>query len=95
MKDNKQRFSKVLMILILVMYTNESAQVAVNWYMGWLACVKYSSSADQAVAIYSPSEETPLTVVYMQAGTTLLGTLRLGIADSIMVLHLTFCLFSN
>jgi hypothetical protein len=95
MKDNKQRSSKVLMILIFVMYISESALVAVNWYLGWLAYVKYSSSENQAAAIVWESENTPLTVLYIGAVTYLLLTLRLGIADSIMVLHLTFCLFSN
>jgi hypothetical protein len=95
MKDNKQRSSKVLMILILVMYINESALAALNWYLGWLAYVKSSSSEDQAAAIFFQSEETPLTVLYMAGVTYLLATLRLGIADSIMVFHLIFCLFSN
>jgi hypothetical protein len=95
MKDNKQRSSKVLMILIFVMYTIESALVAVNWYLGWLAYVKHSSSEDQAAAIFWASQETPLTVLNMFAVTFLLGILRLGIADSIMVHCLRGCLFSN
>jgi hypothetical protein len=95
MKDNKQRSSKVLMILILVMYINQSALVAVIWYLGWLAYVKHSGSEDQATAIFLPSEETPLTVLNITAVTTLLVTLKLGIADSIMVVQLIFCLFSN
>ena len=83
------------MILILVMYINESALVALNWYMGWLGYVKYSSSHDQAVAVVIETEETPLTVLNMIAVTNLLATLRLGIADSIMVIHFRFCVFSN
>jgi hypothetical protein len=95
MKDNKQKSSKVLMILILVMYINESALVALNWYMGWLGYVKYSGSEDQAAAIFFDSEETPLTVLYIEGVTYLLVTLRLGIADSIMVIHFRFCLLVN
>jgi hypothetical protein len=95
MKDNKQRSSKVLMALILVMYINESALTALNWYLGWLAYVKYSGSEDQAAAIFLLSEETPLTVLYIGGVTYLLTTLRLGIADSIMVIHFRFCLFYN
>jgi hypothetical protein len=95
MKDNKRRSSKVLMVLILVMFINESALAALDWYCGWLAYVEYSGSEDQAAAIFMPSEETPLTVLDMVAITSLLTTLRLGIADSIMVLPLRFCLLSN
>ena len=83
------------MTLILVMYIIESAMVSVNWYMGWLGYVKYSSSNDQALAVFVPSEETPLTVLYMIAVVSLLGTLRLGIADSIMVIHFILYTFSN
>jgi hypothetical protein len=91
MKDDKQRSSQVLMILILIMYIIESAVVAVVWYFGWLAYVKYSGSEDQAAAIFWSSEETPLIVLYMDAATSLLATLKLGIADSIMVIQFQFC----
>jgi hypothetical protein len=93
MKDNKRTSSKVLMVLILVMYINESALAALNWYWGWLGYVKYSGSEDQAEAIFLPSEETPLTVLHMYAVAKLSVTLKLGIADSIMVIHFRFCLF--
>ena len=83
------------MILIFVMYINETALVAFNWYFGWLAYVKYSGSNDQALAVFSASDETPLTVLHIFGVTFLLATLRLGIADSIMVIHIRFCVFSN
>jgi hypothetical protein len=97
MKDNKQRSSKVLMVLIFIMYINESALAALNWYLGWLAYVKYSGSDDQAAAIsiYWTSTETPSTVLNIDGVTYLLATLRLGIADSVMVIHYRFRLFSN
>jgi hypothetical protein len=91
MRDNKQRSSKVLMVLILVMYINESALAVLDWYCGWLAYVKYSGSEDQAAAILVLSEETPLTMLNINSVTYLLATLRLGIADSIMVIHFRFC----
>ena len=96
MKDNKQRSStgKVL-ILILVMYINQTILVAFTWYTGWLAYVKYSSSNDQALAMISPSEESPSTVLNLDAVAVLLASIRLGIADSIMVFHLIFYLFCN
>jgi hypothetical protein len=93
MKDNKRRSSKVLMVLILVMYINESALATLNLYLGWLAYVKYSGPEDQAAAIFWISEDTPLTVLYIVGVTDLLATLRLGIADSIMVIHFRFCVF--
>ena len=82
------------MILILVMYINESALVALNWYLGWLAYVKYSSSNDQALAVFFLSEETPSTVLNITSVTLLLRSLRLGIADSIMVIHFGLFVFS-
>jgi hypothetical protein len=93
MKDQKQRSSKVLMVLLLVMYVNQTVQVAFIWYFGWLAYVKYSGSNDQALAVFYSSEETPLTELYITAVYLLLTTLRLGIADSIMVIHLMICSF--
>jgi hypothetical protein len=94
MKDNKRRSSKALMILILVMYINESALVALNWYSGWLGYVKYSSSNDQSLAVFVETEETSLPVLYIIAVTNLFGTVRLGIADSIMVMYFRVCIFS-
>jgi hypothetical protein len=95
MKDNRQRSSRVLLALILVMYIGQSAGTAVNWYCGWLAFVKYSGSPDQAAAIFWPSEETPLTVLKMTAVIYLIAALRIGIADSILVSYLRFWVFSN
>ena len=78
------------MMVILVMYINESALVALNWYLGWLGYVKYSSSIDQAVAVWNSSEDTSLTELNIAAVSNLLTTLRLGIADSIMVINFRF-----
>jgi hypothetical protein len=95
MKRPKRGSSMVLLILILIMYLNEIVLVALNWYLEWLTYVKYSGSEDQATAILFTSEETPLTVLYIIAVTSLLATLRLGVADSIMVLTLYFEFFLN
>jgi hypothetical protein len=94
MKDNKQRSFKVLVILVLAMYINETALVALNWYLGWLQCVKYGGSNDHELAIFSISAETPLTVLNLGAVVDLLVTVRLSIADSIMVFCLDFFLYS-
>jgi hypothetical protein len=95
MKDDKQRSFKVLMVLILVMYVNQTILVALNWYLGWLAYVKDSCSNVQALAVFFPSEDTPLALLNMTAVITILGTLRIGIADSIMVIDFSLCVFSN
>ena len=95
MKISKKRASKVLMILILAMYINETVLITLNWYLDWLAYVKYSGSEDQAAAMFIPSEETPLIVLNMIGVSYILRTIRLGIADSIMVICLISCLFCD
>ena len=76
------------------MYINESAQIALNWYTGWLGYVKYSSSNDQALAVFLLSEETPLAVLNINGVTTFLIIVRLGIADSILVVFNLILCFS-
>jgi hypothetical protein len=84
------------MILILVMYANQTVVVAINWYLEWLALfVTYSGSKDQAVIVYDVSEETPLTVLNIIGVSSLFLTVRLGIADSIMVFDLILYLSWN
>jgi hypothetical protein len=95
MKDSKQKSSKVLMMLLFVMYINQSVLAALNWYLAWLAYVKYSASNDQALAVYLPSEETPLRVLNITATINFLAIFRLGVADSIMVFRTTHCLFCS
>ena len=85
----------MIMILILVMYIVETVLVAFDWYSGWLAYVQYSGSEEQAVTMFITSEETPLTVINMVLVQVLFVTIRLGIADSIMVIHLIRLLFCN
>jgi hypothetical protein len=79
------------MTLILAMYIIETVTVALSWYTGWLAYVKYSGSNNQAMAVIVISEDTPLTVLNINAVTSFLVTLRLGIADSIMVMRVILC----
>jgi hypothetical protein len=92
MKNKNQGSFKVLMILILVMYISETARVALDWYLGWLTYITFSGSDEQAVAGFLISEETPLNIAAVGA---LLVTIKLSIADSIMVFHFIFCLFCN
>jgi hypothetical protein len=83
------------MILILTMYISQTVRVALDWYGGWLTYVKYSGSNDQALATIIISEESPLILIDTFAVENLFITVSLGIADSIMVLHLTFCRANN
>ena len=75
------------MILILAMYINETVMVVLDWYLAWLAYVKYGGSNDRALSVILLSEESPLTVINIVAVNNLFVTVRIGIADSIMVFH--------
>jgi hypothetical protein len=75
----------VLMILILVIYTMETVEQVFGWYGIFLAFIKYRGSDDEALAVFISSPDTPLSLLYMGAVNALFSTLRLVIADSIMV----------
>jgi hypothetical protein len=77
------------MMLIAAMYINQSIIISIDWYLSWLAYIRYGGSP-KALAILHQTEDTPLTVLYLTAVTALLITIRLGIADSIMV----FCILT-
>ena len=72
------------MTLIVAMYINQAIHVSINWYLSWLAYIKYGGSSE-AMAMFTQTEEIPLTVIILFAVENLLVTIRLGIADSIMV----------
>ena len=82
-----QRTSKVLIVLILIMYISQTVRVALDWYEGWLTYVKYSGSNDQALATIILSQESPQMWIHIYAVEGLLVTVNLGIADSIMVFN--------
>ena len=73
------------MMLLIIMYMNQTALVSINWYLIWLAFIKYCGSNDEAVAMLSAGETTPLRVLDLIAVTSLLGTIRMGIVGSMMV----------
>jgi hypothetical protein len=77
------------MMLIAAMYINQSIIISIDWYLSWLAYIRYGG-LPEALAIFDQTEDTPLTVLYLTAVTALLITIRLGIADSIMV----FCILT-
>jgi hypothetical protein len=76
------------MMLIAAMYINQSILASINWYMSWLAYIKYGDSSD-AVSVLNGAEDTPVTVLYLLAVQALLGSIKVGIADSIMVFIIT------
>ena len=72
------------MMLIGAMYINQTIDISIQWYLSWLAYIKYGGFPE-AVAFTYQTEDTPLTVLYLIAVLNLLITIRVGIADSIMV----------
>ena len=85
-RRNKPKPSKVLMLLILAMYINQTALEILQCYLDYLAFVKSSGlSEDQADDMVVSFHETPLTVLNILAVIDLLTSVTLGIADSIMV----------
>jgi hypothetical protein len=72
------------MMLIAAMYVNQSIIISISWYSSWLAYIKYGGSSE-AVTVFYQTEDTPVTLLYLIAVKDFLGTVRMGIADSIMV----------
>jgi hypothetical protein len=71
--------------LIVAMFINQTVSVVLDFYSEWLAYVKYSESNDRALSVLVGTEETPLAVLNIIAVENLILTIKLGIADSIMV----------
>ena len=71
-------------MLIASMYVNQSIYISIKWYLSWLGYIKYGGS-NEAVTVFYQTEDTPVPVLKLIAAATLLETIRLGIADSIMV----------
>jgi hypothetical protein len=73
------------MTLIIAMFVNQTINISINWYLSWLAYIKYGGSSE-AASIFAETADTPLTVLNLIAVDRLLVVIRLGIADSIMVI---------
>ena len=84
-KEEKVKSYKVLTVLIVAMYIDQTIHVGISWYLSWLTYYKYAGSS-KALAVFLETKDTPLTVLNLTAMTNLLITIRLGIADSILVL---------
>jgi hypothetical protein len=85
MNEKKQTSSKILMALIVLMFTLQTIESACSWYKLWLGFIYYDDVPDQALEALE-GEATPSTTVWLvEATINMLLTLRLAIADSIMV----------
>ena len=84
MNEKKQTSYKVLMGLIVLMFALQTIHNICNWYITWLGLIYYSDAGDQALdALEVDGAKLSLRIVGSLVD--LLTTLRLAIADSIMV----------
>jgi hypothetical protein len=81
--EKKQTSYKILMALIVSMFILQTIDSACDWYIMWLGFIYYDDAPDQALE----GEATPNTMAVWAVETTIemVFTLRLAIADSIMV----------
>jgi hypothetical protein len=85
MNAKKQPSHKVLMGLILLMFALQTIHSGCQWYITWLGFIYYSDSPEQALDAF---QIDPLTTLWLRVAASLgdlITTLRLAIADSIMV----------
>jgi hypothetical protein len=84
MKEKKQTSYKVLLGLIVLMFTLQTIHIICDWYIVWLGFIQYGDAPDQALdALEEDGAKFSLRIVGSM--TALLTVLRLCIADSIMV----------
>ena len=84
MNERKQTSYKVLMGLIVLMFTLQTIDTICNWYITWLGFIYYGDAPGQALdALEVDGAKLLLRVV--ESMIVLLTNLRLAIADSIMV----------
>jgi hypothetical protein len=84
MSEKKQTSYKVLMGLILLMFALQTLHNATKWYIAWLGFVYDGDAPDQALDAFQLDEAT-FSLRVVESMCDLLVTLRLAIADSIMV----------
>ena len=71
--------------LIVLMFALQTVHGACNWYTTWLSFIYYSNVPDQALDALQADELTSLSLDVIGSMGDLLTTLRLAIADSIVV----------
>jgi hypothetical protein len=84
MSNKKQKQSKILMGLIVLMFTLQTIHSVCNWYITWLGFIYYGDAPDKALDALEVDEPS-LSLRVVGSMADLLTTLRLAIADSIMV----------
>jgi hypothetical protein len=67
------------------MFALQTVHNVCTWYITWLSLIYYGDAPDQALDILEEDEITKLSLRIVWSMDALLGTLRLTIADSIMV----------
>ena len=73
------------MWLIVLMFVLQTIHSVLDWYITWLGFIYYSNAPDQALHALEKNGITGLTLHALVSMNILLTTLRLAIADSIMV----------
>ena len=71
--------------LISFMFLCETVSIACNWYVTWLGFIHYGGASDQALDALMVDGVASLSLRVIGSTLDLLVTLRLAIADSIMV----------
>ena len=82
--EKKSRSYKIVMVLIALMFVIQTIRSGCGWYRGWLGFIKLGGTSDDALYVLEGGEPTP-GLITTGAVEDLTATLRLGIADSIMV----------
>jgi hypothetical protein len=85
MSEKRQTSYKVLMGLIVLMFALQTIHNVCDWYLAWRGFVYYGDAPDQALDTLEGNEETSHSIYVAVSIECLLTTLRLAIADSIMV----------
>ena len=83
-KEEKKTSHRVLMGMIVLMFALQTIHNMCNWYITWLSFIYYSDAPDQALETLE-EDGARLSVRVFDSMEDLLTTLRLAIADSIMV----------
>ena len=77
--------------LIVLMFALQTIHNICNWYTTWLGFIYYSDASDQALDALEV-DEAKLSLRVVGSMEDLLTTLRLTIADSIMVSTISYFL---
>jgi hypothetical protein len=85
MNEKKQTSYKILMGLIGLMFALQTIHIICNWYIMWLSFIHYSDMPNQALDALEVDSITGLPLEVIESILDGLTTLRLAIADSIMV----------